>query len=259
MAKKDRENEDSAMAEGESGAEAQRAPTMAEITAALEYIKNHRLSSDATDTQSQILANLAEIAKQQHQVQKAQLKQTAPKSNQAGPKRSHFNPQGEKDYPMPELKCIVHMPFPQRPGLHGMDWEEVELMNLVRPGEYLIELNDGMLTALVITGRMNHESGKLEEMLWSGRRDPDSGHPTPFFTSSNRSQFPPLRVILRQVLGDPGAFRDEENRDRFGREDSPALDVMTNRIRDRKVKQYIAAEDKEAALAAGALPISLGE
>ena len=160
-------------------------------------------------TLAQVLARMAEIQaenqrlqRESNQTQRAQLKQTAPRSNQAGPRISVFNPRGEKDFPMPDLKCEVHMPFQQKPGLHGMDREEVTLMNMVEPGDYQIELNDGSFATLCIMGRKNHATGAIESMSWSGRIDPDTGHPTPFFTESNKQQFPPLRNILRQVVGE---------------------------------------------------------
>ena len=179
-------------------------------------------------TMAQVLARLASIQEANQQVQKAQLKQTAPRSNTQGPKISVFNPQGEKDYPMPELKCEVNMPFPQRPSLHGMDWEEVELMNLIDPGIYKVELNDGSVVTVNVIGRTNHATGATESLNFSGPMDPDTGHPTPLFTNTNKLLFPSLRNILRQMLGEK------------------AEGVMTMASRVRKIK-------------AGELPVSVGE
>lgn len=153
-------------------------------------------------TMTQVLARLAAIQEGNQAVQKAQLKQTAPRSNQSGPKISAFNPRGEKDYPMPVLKCEVHMPFPQTPNAHGFDREEVELMNQVVPGEYPVELNDGSILKINIIGRKNHATGAIESLSFSGPIDPDTHHPTPLFTASNKQQFPQLRTILRQIIGE---------------------------------------------------------
>jgi len=156
-------------------------------------------------TMAQVLARLAAIQEGNQQVQKAQLKQTAPRSNQSGPKISVFNPRGEKDFPMPSLKCEVHMPFPQTPQTHGMDREEVELMNHVVPGEYPVELNDGSIVKINVVGRKNHATGQIESMTFSGPIDPDTHHPTPLFTASNKQQFPPLRSMLRQMISEEAA------------------------------------------------------
>ena len=179
-------------------------------------------------TMAQVMARLVAIQESNNLVQKAQLKQTAPRSNQQHPKVSVYNPQGDKDYPMPALKCDVHMPFPQRVNDHGMDWEEVELMNLLEPGTYKVELNDGAVVTVNVIGRKNHATGIVESMSWSGPIDPDTGHPTPLFTATNKLLFPSLRNMLRQMLGDT------------------AEGVMTQATRTRKVK-------------AGELPVSVGE
>lgn len=159
-------------------------------------------ASPTEPSMAQVMDRLADIAEASQQVQKAQLKQTAPRSNQTGPRISIFNPRGEKDFPMPTLKCEVNMPFPQTPNAHGMDREEVELMNQVVPGEYPVELNDGSVLKINVIGRKNHATGAIESMTFSGPIDPDTHHPTPLFTTSNRQQFPPLRSILRQMVSE---------------------------------------------------------
>lgn len=159
-------------------------------------------STPAEPTMAQVMARLADIAEANQQVQKAQLKQTAKKSNTAGPAISVFNPRGEKDFPMPELQCEVNMPFLQKPGMHGMDREEVELMNMIVPGEYPVELNDGSIISVNVIGRKNHATNKIESMTFSGPIDPDTHHPTPLFTAQNKQQFPSLRNMLRQMVQD---------------------------------------------------------
>ena len=200
----------------------------------------------AEPTMASVMARLADIAEQNNRVQRQQLKQTAPRSHQSGHKISVFNPRGEKDFPMPPLKCEVHMPFPLNPSNHGMDREEVELMNLVNPGEYQIEKNDGELMTVNVIGRRNHATGDLESMFFSGRIDPDTGHPTPFVTRENRQQFASLRVMLRQILGDKRAFRDDELGERLGRDDSPALAVMSIIDEKRGVDKFRRMKPEEA-------------
>lgn len=220
---------------------------------------------EAPSTEERLAAALEALAKLQlgsQDVQRAQLKQTAPKSNTQHPKVSVYNPRGDKDFPMPDLKCEINAPFPLRPGQHGLDREEVELFNLTMPGAYHLELNDGTTHEVLITGRVNKATGHVDSMRWSGPLDEDTGHPTPLFTTETRQRFPALRVMLRQILGDRDAFNDDDAAEQYGRDDSLASKVMPMKIEVRKVRQYLKAttpDEKAAAVAAGALSVSVGE
>lgn len=203
-----------------------------------------------------------EEQKRARDVQQIAIKQNAEKSNVSPPKISAFNPRGEKDYPMPILKCEVNHPFPSRPNSHALDREEVELMNLTMPGSYMVELNDGTLYPVLITGRVNKATSDVASMRWSGILDEDTGHPTPLFTSETRQRFPALRTMLRQILGDRNAFDSDDYADQYGRDDSPALAVMPMKEEVRKVRQFMKAktmDERDLAVAAGALSVSMGE
>ena len=202
------------------------------------------IRDDDEPTMAQVLARLAQIQENNNQVQRLQLKQTAPRSNTQSHKISVFNPRGEKDFPMPRLKCEVLMPFSQKPEGHGLDREEVELMNLVEPGVYEVGLNDDSMIKVCVIARKNHATDQIEQLAFSGPLDPETGQRTPLWTSSNKQQFPPLRTILRQIVG--------EAADR----------VMPMKVEVKKIAQFLAAktpEQQQTALHAGALPISLGE
>ena len=202
------------------------------------------IKDDDEPTMAQVLARLAQIQENNNQVQRLQLKQTAPRSNTQPHGISVFNPRGQKDFPMPRLKCEVLMPFSQKPEGHGLDREEVELMNLVEPGVYEVALNDESTLKICVVGRRNRATDEIEQLTFSGPTDPDSGQPTPLWTKSNKQQFPPLRTMLRQIVG--------EAADR----------VMPMKTEVKKVAQFVAAktpEQQQAALHAGALPVSLGE
>ena len=222
-------------------------------------------------TMAQVMARLAELQAQALGVQRSQLKQTAPKSNTRGPATSPYNPRGEKDYPMPELACLHLMPFEQKPSLHGLDREEVELINMVAPGKYTVEMNDGGLRTIFLNGKVNRLNGRVEQIRWEGEPDPDSGHPSPLFTGHNKQEFPALRVILRQMLGQKSAFRDEDNADKYGRDQSPAEAVMPMKVELKRIKEWqeLTPEQRENHPTAfvkhatadhkGPLAISLGE
>ncbi len=208
---------------------------------ALALIAQLRMQAPPSEM-SAALDKLAKIAENSQRVQAAQLKQTAPRSNAQGPRISPYNPRGDKDYPMPTLKCEMHMPFPQTPALHAFDREEVELINLVEPGKYAIELNDGSVRYIVLNGRRNRLTGHVDSIQWQGEPDEDSGHPTPLFTGHNKQEYPSLKIMLRQMLGEKKAFRDEENAEKFGMDESPAADVMTIRVEQRKIAAYLSAD-----------------
>jgi hypothetical protein len=157
-------------------------------------------------TMAQVLARLVAIQEGSQEVQKAQLKQTAPKSNTAAPKISVYNPRGQKDYPLPRLKCEIYAPFQITPELQEgspyLDREEVELFNLLEPGEYQITLVDDSPVPVCVVATKNTLTGVIERMGLVGPKDPDTGQHTPLFTRTNKQTFPPLRKMLREMVGD---------------------------------------------------------
>ena len=141
-------------------------------------------------------------------VQRDQLKQTAPKSLQQPPNISPFNLRGQKDFPMPRLKCEVYAPWKIDPNLQEsspqLDREEVELFNLLEPGERTIELNDGSRLACTVVGVTNQENGRMEKLSLMGKKDPDSNQYSTLFTKDNKNTLPSLKVMLRQMLEQQG-------------------------------------------------------
>lgn len=145
------------------------------------------------------------IQEGQLKVQQAQLKQTESKNKQSPALISAFNPQGQKDYPIPPLKCEMWIPWPQTPAMHGFDFEEVELLNRIEPGEFKVELSNGDIETVVVIGDRNRANGKLERLTFSRGYDPDSRSYIALFTHENRQFFPGLKNLLRQMLrGAPG-------------------------------------------------------
>lgn len=149
-----------------------------------------------------VLALMASILKSNNETQQAQLQQTKRRSNLNGPHISAFNPRGQKDYPMPELKCEIHAPWQIKPGIHGLDREEVELFNLLEPGIYPIELTDGSRRVVSVVGSTNTITGKLEQMVLAGAYDPGTKQHGALFTKEDKQLFPSLKQMLRQMLGD---------------------------------------------------------
>ncbi len=126
-------------------------------------------------------------------VQAKAMKKAMRPSNDAVPNISAFNPRGEKDYPMPALKCEILAPYSIHPAYHGLDREEVELFNLLEPGEYDIDLVDGTRGRIFVKGTYNEITQTLEKMAFDT---------SPRWTSENKSLFPSTRVMLREMLGE---------------------------------------------------------
>lgn len=164
------------------------------------------------------------IQEAQVKVQEQQLKQTEAKSKTAPALVSAFNPQGQKDYPIPALKCEVWMPWQQTPALHGFDYEEVELLNRLEPGSYDVELNNGDIEHVAVVGVTNRVSQKLERMTFTRGWDEDAKCYTALFTHENRQYFPSLKNMLRQMLrGQPGMAEAGEA--------APEILTMKERVR----------------------------
>ena len=220
------------------------------------------------DRMAQILAANSEMAAKANNVQREQLKQTQRKSNASAPLASVFNPRGQKDFPMPPLKCEVWMPFPQRPDLHGLDREEVELMNLliddvlnkIQSKEapiYSVELNDDSTVLLCIEPVYNRTTQQLERIRWCGPTDPDTRMPTPFFTSENRQQFRTLKMILRGILPEDKVAAVMPMRQEFKQvQEFQKLDAIDRTNRDKYTEAYDA---RPTAAHKGPLACSIGE
>lgn len=138
------------------------------------------------------------------QIQAAAFAKVNDPSNKAAPLISAVNPRGEKDFPMPRLKCEIWAPWRSRPEDHGLDREEVELFNLLEPGEYVIELTDGSPLKVVVLASRHSISGEVTRLTLSGALN-DEGKPTPLFTAEIKDRFPAMRLMLRDILGEKAA------------------------------------------------------
>ena len=154
----------------------------------------------------------AERETQSLKLQAEQLKQTRKRSNEVGPEISAFNPRGEKDFPMPKLKCEVSCPWPNRPEWHSFTREEVELWNLVEPGQFQIEKMDGSVVEANVIGARNTTTGKLEALELVGAYDTGEKRFGPIFPKGgHHTTFPPLTNMLRQILAKRADLNVEPN------------------------------------------------
>lgn len=186
-------------------------------------------------TMMQLMAQLIAIQSKGQEVQQAQLKQTKRRSNDFGALRSPFNPRGDKDFPMPPLKCDIYAPWKMTPEIHSLDREEVELFNLLEPGDYTIEMADGAMQPVCAVGVRNANTQRLEKLSLMGPKD-DQGMYTGLFTKEQKQQFPSLKSMLRQMLEQGGV---------------DASGVLTMKEEVRRI--HLAVDDPKH------LPVSQGE
>ena len=152
-------------------------------------------------TMAQLMALILETRKGDQAIQREQLKQTKPPSNKRGPDASVFNPQGQKDHPMPALAFDVLAPWPMSKGnYHPLTSEEVQLMNRVVPGDCVLELTDESEIRCSIIATKNMNSGVIERLAFMGARDPESNSYVTLFSKERRHLMPSMVKILRSIL-----------------------------------------------------------
>lgn len=160
----------------------------------------------------------ARVAAQQALEMSAKMQQP---DNRTAPGRSVYNPQGDAQYPRPRLKCKMFIPWPADP--ESLTFEEIELLNLLEPGEYFVRRNDG--TRITVTIRASHNlNGSMDRLLLNAETA---------FNNDNHWLMPPLATLLREVLKQVPAARDK------------AGNVLT-------------MDDREYLVSRGELPISVG-
>lgn len=138
-----------------------------------------------------------------------QAKQTR-QPNKRGPEISVFNPQGNKDYPMPELAFDVLAPWPMSKGkFHPLTVEEVTLMNLVKPGEVKLSLLDDTTVPCSIIASKNGTTGQIERIAFMGARDADNNGYVTLFSKERRHQIPTMINLLHQILDQQGTDYSE--------------------------------------------------
>lgn len=132
------------------------------------------------------------IAEQPKRTGDAVHQATKRKENIHSPLISTLNPQGDKDYPRPELKYRkAYIPWEAEP--EDFNFEERELLNLVEPGEYWVTRNDNSRVMIRVTVEFHEQSDKPEK-IWFTSGDA--------YGRSVRSLMPPFTTMLREMIGD---------------------------------------------------------
>lgn len=114
-------------------------------------------------------------------------RQVQPDNKQA-PMLSVLNPQGELQFPKPKLKCRMDIPWECEN--ESCTWEEVELLNLLEDGEYVIKRNDNSKVGVIVK-LLKDLNGKPNRLFMNSEMA---------FTEESHWRMPPLTSILRQIL-----------------------------------------------------------
>ena len=108
--------------------------------------------------------------------------------NKFAPNISDYNPQGDRQFPRPKLKCEMFLPWEAE--AESLTYEEIELLNLLEDGEYMIKRNDGAKVKVVVKLKMN-TNGTPDVLMMNSEAA---------FNDENHWMMPGLTIILRQIL-----------------------------------------------------------
>lgn len=180
-----------------SGTVAERAPAgddlMERLASAMEAIAAQRGGTSNNDALMERLATAFERiagAQLEGADRIARATKTAGRpDNQSPPGISVFNPRGDKDFPKPPLKAQIFAPWPVEH--ESITREEVELFNLIQPGDYIVVRNDGTKAKFMVKATYKMDSDVMDRILIN--------HDTAF-NNDNHTLIPPLTSVLRQML-----------------------------------------------------------
>lgn len=109
--------------------------------------------------------------------------------NRFAPLISTLNPQGDLQFPKPKLKCRMDIPWEAEDD--SCTYEEVELLNLLEAGDFVIKRNDNSKVGVTVRVIMNYD-GKPSRLFMNSETA---------FTEESHWRMPTLVSILRQILG----------------------------------------------------------
>lgn len=107
--------------------------------------------------------------------------------NRFAPMISELNPQGDLQHPRPKLKCPMFLPW--EADWDSLSFEEIELLNLLEQGEYVIKTIDNRRVEVKVQIKMNY-NGKPDRLLMNSEAA---------FNEENGWKMPALTSVLRQI------------------------------------------------------------
>lgn len=151
-------------------------PTLGDMNArfmdVLEAMEKRQASGDVSSN-TQLAASMQLIAEAMNGFRQAQLqgaqtvadmqRRTVMPENKFPPNVSAFNPRGDKDFPRPALKCEMLLPWPAEE--ESLTREELELLNLLMPGEYTIRRADRTPIKILVTVQLKLDSNQPSKLL----------------------------------------------------------------------------------------------
>lgn len=117
------------------------------------------------------------------------LRKSQDPSNPFAPDISVFNPRGERDHPRPQLKCRMFLPWEAE--RESLTREEIELLNLLEPGEFYVQRNDESRIMVTVAGTTNPNTSRPDRILMNSETALNNDY---------HALMPPLRKWLRQIL-----------------------------------------------------------
>lgn len=110
-------------------------------------------------------------------------------SNPFAPDVNVFNPRGERDHPRPRLKCKMFLPWEAE--WESLTREEIQLLNLLEPGDYYVMRNDESRVMVTVRATINVNTGGYDRLLMNSEISLNNDY---------HILMPPLRKWVRQML-----------------------------------------------------------
>lgn len=158
---------------------------------AIEMLARRDASPRNDDLMERLTLALDRVAANQLEGSKLVARAQRP-SNEVVPMRSVFNPRGEtlEGYTKPKLKCAIVL-LPWQAENESMTREEIELVNLLQPGHYVVKRIDSSKIKMSIQAEYDVDGIKMTKLLLN--------HETAF-NNDNFRLMPALPDYLRQIL-----------------------------------------------------------
>lgn len=133
---------------------------------ALESMQSRTAEGGASDMMALAMLQLADAMKgiRDGQLEAARIVANMQRTTMAPENKFHhnisaFNLRGDKDFPRPLLRCDYFLPWPVKPSAaEELTREEIELLNLVEPGEHTILRSDRTKVKINVKIDRKHDS-----------------------------------------------------------------------------------------------------
>lgn len=146
---------------------------------------------NVTDMMAKLAAALERVSEasiEGAKIQAAESRRIHRPSNDVVPMTSTLNPRGQRDFPKPPLKCVMLIPW--LADYDSLTREEVQLLNLLEPGTFVVRKMDGTKVKIDVQITYGLDEVTPSRLLMN--------HETAF-NNDNHKWMPPLVDLLRQI------------------------------------------------------------